>query len=111
MMDRDSRLVYSTDKGRVSPAPQKPVPSPQAIGDGIVRIGRETKGRKGKGITTIAGLPGEQAELKALAARLKRCCGSGGSVKDGMIIIQGDHRVILKAELVRLGHQVKLVGG
>lgn len=110
-MNRDSRLVYSTDKGRVNPLPAKPATPPASVNDGIVRIGRETKGRKGKGVTTIWGLPGDESELKALAARLKRCCGSGGSVKDGMIMIQGDHRTTLKAELTRLGHRVKLSGG
>lgn len=110
-MERNSRLVYSTDKGRVDPKPRKSDPLPKAINDGVVRIGRETKGRKGKGVTVISGLPGDDGELRALAASLKRCCGSGGSVKNGTILIQGDHRVALKAELVRLGHRVKLSGG
>ncbi len=121
-MNRNSRLVYTTDKGRVCPSCRKPVvqcgckpgrpnPIPHPADDGIVRIGRETKGRKGKGVTTISGLPGGEGELKALAARLKRCCGSGGTVKDGLIIIQGDHRATLEAELTRRGHRVKVVGG
>jgi translation initiation factor 1 len=110
-MNQNSRLVYSTDTGRVSPPSQKRVPSSVVPNDGIVRIGRETKGRKGKGVTIISGLPGGEAELKTLAARLKRCCGSGGSVKDGMIIIQGDHRTTLEAELTRQGYRVKLAGG
>jgi translation initiation factor 1 len=110
-MNKNSRLVYSTDKGRVSPSSQNSVPSSVAVNDGIVRIGRETKGRKGKGVTTISGLPGGEAELKAMAARLKRCCGSGGTVKDGLIIIQGDHRNTLEAEMIRQGHRVKMVGG
>jgi len=110
-MNKNSRLVYSTDKGRVSSPSQKPVPPSVAVSDGIVRIGRETKGRKGKGVTTISGLPGGEAEVKAMAARLKRCCGSGGSVKDGLILIQGDHRTTLEAELTRQGYRVKLAGG
>ncbi len=110
-MNQNSRLVYSTDKGRVSPSSQKSGPSPLPVKDGIIRIGRETKGRKGKGMTTIAGLPGGEAELKIIAASLKRCCGSGGSVKDNTIFIQGDHRTTLKDELTRQGYRVKLAGG
>lgn len=121
-MNQNSRLVYTTDKSRVCPSCRKPIgrcgckpaqsnPFHLPANDGIVRIGRETKGRKGKGVTTISGLPGGEGELKALAARLKRCCGSGGTVKDGQIIIQGDHRTALEAELTRQGHRVKLVGG
>jgi len=121
-MNQNSHLVYTTGKGRVCPACRQPIkqcacragqsyPPHHPSSDGVVRIGRETKGRKGKGVTTISGLPGGEGELKALAARLKRCCGSGGTVKDGLIIIQGDHRSALEAELIRLGHRVKIAGG
>jgi translation initiation factor 1 len=79
--------------------------------DGVVRIRRETSGRKGKGVTTLTGiaLPGE--ELKQLAKRLKKRCGTGGAVKDGVIEIQGDHRDTLYQALSTLGYTVKHAGG
>jgi translation initiation factor 1 len=80
-------------------------------GDGIVRLVRETKGRKGKGVTLITGLPLGSEELKNLAKTLKQKCGSGGSIKDGVIEIQGDHRDMLELELVSLGYKVKRAGG
>lgn len=79
--------------------------------DGIVRIRRETSGRKGKGVTTISGLPLPHAELRALAKTLKKLCGTGGSVQAGIIEIQGDHRERLQRELERRGYSVKLAGG
>jgi translation initiation factor 1 len=72
---------------------------------------RETKGRKGKGVTLIAGVPLGNDELKILAKTLKQKCGSGGSVKDGVIEIQGDHRDMLEQELASLGYKVKRAGG
>ena len=109
-MRTNSRLVYSTATGRVkTPEPDKRLQVPE--GDGIVRIRRETKGRKGKGVTTISGLLIEPEALKSLAKDLKRLCGSGGSVKDRIIEIQGDRREIVKAELERKGYTVKLAGG
>ena len=80
-------------------------------GDGIVRVGRETKGRKGKGVTLIRGLPLGATELQALAKQLKQRCGSGGTVKEGIIEIQGDHRETVLAELARLGYPAKRAGG
>jgi translation initiation factor 1 len=81
-------------------------------GDGVVRIGRQTQGRKGKGVTVITGLPLAPGELGELAARLKKRCGSGGTVTDaGAIEIQGDHRDALVIELGRLGYTVKRSGG
>ena len=77
----------------------------------MVRDGRETKGRKGKGVTVITGLPLAGAALDELATRLKKRCGSGGTVHEGMIEIQGDHRDTLVAELGRLGYAVKRSGG
>ena len=108
MAKRDSRLVYSTEKGRI-----KETPSKQRIydGDGIIRIRRETSGRKGKGVTTIAGFDLTDAELKELAKQLKRKCSTGGTVKNGIIEIQGDHRNRIQTELEKLGHKVKLAGG
>jgi translation initiation factor 1 len=81
-------------------------------GDGIVRIGRQTQGRKGKGVTVITGLPLAGGALEELATRLKKRCGSGGTVTDaGAIEIQGDHRDALVVELGRLGYTVKRSGG
>ncbi len=107
MNNKESRLVYSTDAGRI-----KETVSEQPIDtDGIVRIRRETKGRKGKGVTTVSGVGLAEAELKTLAKQLKQKCSTGGTVKDGVIEIQGDHREKLKTELEKLGHNVKLAGG
>ena len=107
MSNKESRLVYSTDAGRI-----KETENTQPIEtDGIVRIRRETKGRKGKGVTTVSGTGLVDKELKTLAKQLKQKCSTGGTVKDGVIEIQGDHRDKLKAELEKLGHNVKLAGG
>jgi translation initiation factor 1 len=107
MSKKESRLVYSTDAGRI-----KETVSEQPIDtDGIVRIRRETKGRKGKGVTTVSGVGLAESELKTLAKQLKQKCSTGGTVKDGVIEIQGDHREKLKTELEKLGHNVKLAGG
>lgn len=114
------RLVYSTDQGRVCPECQQPSNQCQCRanakqtlpqGDGIVRIQRETKGRKGKGVTLITGLPLAEAELKKLAKELKQRCSTGGSIRDGNIEIQGDQRAQLKELLQAKGFQVKLSGG
>ncbi len=110
-MRDNSRLVYSTETGRIKSPSRNTTPSePQDPGDGTVRLHRETKGRKGKGVVLIKGLTLPEAELKALAKRLKQLCGTGGAVKDGVIEIQGDQRDKLKSELERLGHRVKLAG-
>jgi len=104
----DSVLVFSTDSGRI--APEKTQPDlPQ--GDGIVRIKRETKGRKGKGVMTINGLLLDEKALKVLAKELKKLVGCGGAVKGGIIEIQGDKRDVIKAYLEKKGHTVKLAGG
>ena len=79
--------------------------------DGIVRVGRETKGRKGKGVSLIQGVPLAGKDLTNLAKRLKSRCGSGGTVKNGVIEIQGDHRDLLVQLLTREGYRVKGVGG
>jgi translation initiation factor 1 len=76
-----------------------------------VRVGRETAGRAGKGVTVISGLPLAAPDLEELAGRLKKLCGAGGAVKDGVIEIQGDHRERLVAELERLGYDAKRSGG
>jgi len=119
-----NRLVFSTGTGRLCPECARPITDcrckrskaaqPLAVapkGDGIVRVGRETKGRKGKGVTVITGLPLAGAALDELATRLKKRCGSGGSVHEGVIEIQGDHRDALVTELGRLGYTVKRSGG
>lgn len=104
----DSVLVFSTDQGRIKEAPQeKEIPQ----GDGVVRIRRETKGRKGKGVMTISGLLMDETSLKGLAKELKKLVGCGGAVKDGIIEIQGDKRDVIKAYLEKKGHTVKLAGG
>lgn len=80
-------------------------------GDGVVRVARETKGRAGKGVTLIKGLPLTEPELKAVATRMKQLCGTGGTVKDGVIEIQGDNRDKLLAWLLAEGHKAKMAGG
>lgn len=108
MQDKNSRLVYSTDTGRID---EEKVPVVRPKGDGIVRIQRQTSGRKGKGVCLIAGLDIDDAELQKLAAELKKKCGCGGAVKEGVIEIQGDKRDLLKQLLEAKGHKVKLAGG
>ncbi|MEZ8455641.1 stress response translation initiation inhibitor YciH [Vibrio cyclitrophicus] len=101
-------LVYSTETGRIKPEEEK-VQRPK--GDGIVRIQKETKGRKGKGVSVVTGLALDDAPLKLMAAELKKVCGCGGSVKDGNIEIQGDARDKIKAHLEKKGYKVKFAGG
>jgi len=101
-------LVYSTETGRIK-ADEPAVARPK--GDGIVRIQRQTSGRKGKGVCIITGLDLADAELGKLAAELKKKCGCGGAVKEGDIEIQGDKRDLLKTLLEAKGHKVKLAGG
>jgi translation initiation factor 1 len=112
-----SRLVYSTDFGRACPGCGKPhaqcacraaAPPP---GDGIVRVQRETKGRGGKAVTVVRGAPVDAAALVKLAQELKAACGSGGTVKDGTIEVQGDHVDKLMALLAARGYTVKRSGG
>lgn len=91
-------------------APRAPSPAP-AGGATVVRVGRETKGRKGKGVTVVTGVPLAGPALDELGSRLKRLCGSGGTVKDGVIEVQGDHRDLLVAELAKHGWTVKRSGG
>jgi translation initiation factor 1 len=113
-----SRLVYSSETGRICPACGKPVAAcvcrkgvARPAGDGVVRVRRETKGRGGKTVTVITGLPGNDAALKNLAGELKKRCGTGGTLKDGIVEIQGDHAELLVAELKQRGFTVKRAGG
>jgi predicted translation initiation factor SUI1 len=94
-----------------APAPERPATKDPARKPHTVKVGRETAGRRGKGVTTIFDVPLDESNLKELAATLKRQCGTGGTVKDGRIEIQGDHRERIVAELEKLGYKVKRVGG
>ena len=118
----NSRLVYSTETGEICPKCQSPIsacrckkkrpePKPQIKADGIIRIRREVKGRKGKTVTTITGFDLDDKALKDLAKDLKRHCGTGGSVKDVVIVLQGDHRDAVKLFLEGKGYKIKAVGG
>ncbi len=107
-MEDNSRLVYSTDSGRIK---EPAAPVARGKGDGIVRIMRQTSGRKGKGVCLITGLDLDDQALAALAAELKKKCGCGGAVKQGVIEIQGDKRELLQQLLTAKGFKVKLAGG
>lgn len=111
--DDNSRLVYSTETGRIKHPKEKPATTPahKDPRDGVIRIHHQTKGRGGKGVCIITGLPGRHDELAELAKKLKQHCGSGGTVKHDVIEIQGDHRNKLKTVLENMGHTVKLAGG
>jgi len=117
-VQKNSTTVYSTEHGRICPGCGKPAASCACSkkkaaprGDGIVRIGRETKGRKGKGVTVITGVPLDDDGLLNLAKQLKQKCGTGGTVKDGVIEIQGDQREQLVEMLTKQGYKVKTIGG
>ena len=111
-------LVYSTDGGRMCPCCRRPEADCVCVrdtarigGDGVVRISRQTKGRKGAGVTLITGLPGNAVQLAQVAKKLKALCGVGGSVKDGVVELQGDQRARVRAALEKDGLKVKLAGG
>lgn len=123
------RLVYSSEQGRICPACGRTESRCQCRGkgararikardeaeaakasDGIVRVGRSTKGRKGKVVSTVTGIPGDGDTLAKLAGELKRRCGTGGTLKDGVVEIQGDHRDVLVEELEKRGFKVKRAG-
>ena len=114
-----SRVVYSTETGRLCPRCSRPVSSCQCqkqqnntiTGDGTIRILRETKGRKGKGVSLITGLPLTASELKKLAKEIKQRCGAGGAVKDGVVEIQSDQREKIKELLKQKGYDAKISGG
>jgi len=110
-------LVYSTDAGRMCPDCRKPVAScickvkalPET--DGVVRVSLQTKGRGGKSVTLIKGLPLDVLALAALARQLRAACGSGGTVKDGVVEVQGDHVATVTAALQKHSYNVKRAGG
>ena len=112
------KLVYSSECGTVCPNCSNPLKMCKCRGqgktppnDGIVRVSRETKGHKGKGITVVTGIDLNITDLRKLAKALKQKCGSGDTVKSGAIEIQGDHRALLISELKRKGYLVKGSGG
>ena len=113
-------LVYSTDAGRMCPACRAPAASCRCAastsraaiaGDGIARIRREVGGRGGKTVTVVTGVPVDEAALVALSKRLKAACGTGGTVKSGVLELQGDHREQLVSLLAKEGFKTKLAGG
>ena len=122
MPDNNIRRVYSSEEGGLCPecgrnlkkcscSKGKNDGKGQSAVDGIVRLRREVNGRGGKTVIVITGLPLGEKELKELGGRLKKMCGTGGSVKKGVVEIQGEHRERLMAELEKLGYKVKAVGG
>jgi len=113
-----SRIVYSTGIGALCPNCRRPVRecvcpkgAPGAAKPTAVRVGREVKGRAGKGVTTVTGLAASLSDIESLATKLKKRCGSGGTVRQGVIEIQGDHRDVIVAELIKLGWPAKKSGG
>jgi translation initiation factor 1 len=118
-MKKRGNLVYATDRGRLCPGCLRPAAEcvcrdtarTPRTGDGIVRLARETRGRKGAGVTLVTGLPLADDELATLAKSLKARCGVGGAVKDGVIELQGDQRDRLLPVLEGLGYRVRKAGG
>ena len=115
-----NRVVYDSNIGRLdrcsnckrrTEACVCPAPRQQPRGDGVVRVMRDKKGRRGKTVTVVTGLPGDATALAEIAGTLKRICGSGGTVSGDNVEIQGDHRDRVAAKLTELGHKVKLAGG
>jgi translation initiation factor 1 len=112
-------LVYSTEVGRTCPACRHSLAQCSCVahakaalaGDGVVRVSRQTKGRGGKCVTLIKGLALDSLALALLGKQLRTACGCGGTVKDGVIEIQGDHCELVKAMLEQHGHQAQRIGG
>ena len=116
--DAGSRLVYSTDGGRTCLGCRRPLgecacggKSAAPAGDGVVRVARETKGRNGKGVTVVSGLALDDTALLRLGKQLKAACGCGGTVKNGVIEVQGDQRERVAEALEKRGWRVKRAGG
>jgi translation initiation factor 1 len=112
-------LVYSTEVGRTCPECRqalaqcscKAAANAAPAGDGVVRVSRQTKGRGGKSVTLVKGLALDALSLAALGKQLRTACGSGGTVKDGVIEVQGDHCELVIEALRQHGHQAKRAGG
>jgi translation initiation factor 1 len=112
-------LVYSTEGGRMCPACRHPLSAcicqqqaaARPLGDGRVRVTRETSGRGGKAVTVVRGLPLDAAALQALGKQLKAACGTGGTVKDGVVEVQGDHVDKVVTLLQARGYAAKRAGG
>lgn len=113
MMNRkpNARLVYSTDPAPAPAAPAEAAPAYPSAAKQTARIARDSKRRRGKTVTVVSGLQHDPATLEALLKRLKQHCGAGGTLKDGEIEIQGDHRERVAAALAAMGYKVKHVGG
>jgi translation initiation factor 1 len=109
-MQRDTRVVYSTTDGDLRKA-RDPALKERRAGGNRVKVRREIAGRRGKSVTTVSGVPVDDAELRELASRLKKRCGVGGSVKVGVIEIQGDHRDVVVEVLKAEGYMPVLTGG
>jgi translation initiation factor 1 len=106
----DSRVVYSTTDGDLRKAPDRALKARRAAA-GRVKVRREVAGRRGKAVTTVSDVPLDDAGLRELAGRLKKRCGVGGSAKDGVIELQGDHRDVVVEILRAEGYDVVLAGG
>lgn len=112
-----SGLVYSTESGRMCPECRRPLAEcgckarPVVTGDGVVRVSRQSKGRGGKTVTLVKGLALAPVALALLGKQLRTACGSGGTVKDGVIEIQGDHCELVIEALKKQGHDAKRAGG
>lgn len=111
-------LVYSTESGRMCPVCRHALAqcqcrrsAPAPAGDGVARVSRETKGRGGKSVTVVRGLALDPAALGVLGKQLRAACGSGGTVKDGVIEVQGDHCDRIIDALTKSGHRAKRAGG
>lgn len=119
MKSSNGGLVYSTESGRMCPGCRQPVAActckarvaAAPAGDGVVRVSRQTKGRGGKAVTLVKGLALDPVALAALGKQLRTACGAGGTVKDGVIEVQGDHCDLVMEQLTQLGHRPKRAGG
>jgi translation initiation factor 1 len=110
VVKRDSRVVYSTTDGDLRKARDPKLKERRADGN-RVKVRREVAGRRGKAVTTVSGVPVDDVELKELAGKLKKRCGVGGSVRDGVIELQGDHRDAVAEILTAEGYKPVLAGG
>lgn len=117
MSSSNSKLVYSTESGRMCPSCRQPLAectcktSAVIKGDGVVRVSRQSKGRGGKTVTLVKGLALDAMALAVLGKQLRTACGTGGTVKDGVIEVQGDHCDLVMEVLAKQGHDPKRAGG